>query len=110
MAGFSFYGNTTSGVHKAKQYFVGIKENLELLPKLYGPGWSMRLYYDLDKEDPLMQDLCDLACQHSDLDLCHVRNLPGNPVKDASKIFAMNWRFLPTLDPQVEQFNVSVKI
>jgi len=102
VAGFSFYGNTTSGVHKSKQYFAGIKENLELLPQLYGPGWSMRLYYDLDQADPLMQDLCGLACENSDFDLCHVRNLPGNPVKDASEIFAMNWRFLPTLDPQVE--------
>ena len=30
------------------------------------------------------------------------RSLPGNPVKDASKIFPMNWRFFPTLDHQVD--------
>ena len=104
VAGFSFYGNTSSEVHKGKQFFVGIKENLELLPILYGEEWSMRLYYDLDREDPLMHDLCSLACQHSHLDLCHVRDLPGNPVKDASSIFPMNWRFFPTLDPQVDLF------
>ena len=32
--------------------------------------------------------------------------LPGTPVTDASKIFAMNWRFFPTLDPQVIQETV----
>ena len=30
--------------------------------------------------------------------------LAGNPVRDASEIFAMNWRFLPPLDPQVSVF------
>ena len=32
------------------------------------------------------------------------RNLPGTPVTDASEIFAMNWRFFPTLDPQVDLY------
>ena len=49
-----------------------------------------------------MYQLCDLACQNHHLDLCYVRSLPGAPVTDASKIFAMNWRFFPTLDPQVD--------
>ena len=49
-----------------------------------------------------MSELCDLACSNSHLDLCNVRSLPGTPVKDARKIFAMNWRFFPTLDPQVD--------
>ena len=104
VVGFSFYGNTSSGVHKAKQYFIGIKENLSLVSQLYGKDWSMRLYYDLEKDDPLLDDLCSLACEQPSLDLCYVRDLPGNPVKDASSVFAMNWRFLPTLDPQVDIF------
>ena len=104
VVGFSFYGNTSSGVHKAKQYFIGIKENLSLVSQLYGKDWSMRLYYDLEKDDPLLEDLCSLACEQPSLDLCYVRDLPGNPVKDASSVFAMNWRFLPTLDPQVDIF------
>ena len=33
------------------------------------------------------------------LDLCHVKNIPV--LGDVSKVFAMNWRFLPMLDPQV---------
>ena len=33
--------------------------------------------------------------------MCNVRQLPGVPKVDASEIFPMNWRFFPTLDPQV---------
>ena len=85
---------------KKKGYFEGIVGNLELMPKYY-PGWVMRLYYDLNKKDPVLKDLCELACQHDYLDICDAKHLPGTPFKDASKVFAMNWRFFPTLDPQV---------
>lgn len=80
--------------------FSGIVENLSALPQYY-PGWTMRLYYDLSPGDPLLTDLCSLACRSPSLDLCYVRELPGTPLQDASKVFAMNWRFFPTLDPQV---------
>ena len=33
----------------------------------------MRLYYDIGRDDPLMQDLCQLACDNSNLDICYVR-------------------------------------
>ena len=49
VAGFSFYGNTSSSAHKAKKYFSGIQENLKLLRSEYGEGWSLRLYYDLPR-------------------------------------------------------------
>lgn len=104
VAGFSFYGNTSSSAHKSKKYFEGIKENLRLVRSLYGDDWSMRLYYDLAQSDELMGRLCELACNNNHLDLCNVRQLPGNPVRDASDIFPMNWRFLPPLDPQVSVF------
>ena len=87
----------------------------------------MRLYYDLDKQDSILKDLCDLACHDDKIDICDIKNLPGTPFVshiflidcclfcqrfknsitkkktqvDASKVFAMNWRFFPTLDPQV---------
>ena len=62
----------------------------------------LRLYYDLDPADHQLQlQLCDLACSNNNLDLCNVRRLPGTPVADASSMFPMIWRFLPTLDPQV---------
>ena len=59
---------------------------------LYGADWTVRLYYDLAQSDELMDQLCELACSNSHLDLCYVRELPGNPVRDASDIFPMNWR------------------
>ena len=103
IVGFSFYGNSNSSVHNAKQYFVGIEENLEKMTELYGEDWVMRLYYDLEPSDQqLMGQLCDLACANNNIDLCNIRKLPGTPVEDATKIFAMNWRFFPTLDPQVD--------
>ena len=49
VAGFSFYGNTSSSAHKSKKYFSGIEENLKLLRSEYGEGWSLRLYYDLPR-------------------------------------------------------------
>ena len=100
---YVFYGDSNSKNHKTRRYFEGIKSNLELMKELYGSSWIMRLYYDLDPADQeLMAQLCDLACVDPQLDLCNVRSLPGTPVEDASNMFAMNWRFFPTLDPQVD--------
>jgi len=45
--------------------------------------------------------LCKLACNDSNLDIFDTANLPGIPMKNATDMFAMNWRFFPTLDPQV---------
>ena len=70
------------------------------MPKYY-PGWIVRLYTDYDIEDSIFEKLCNLACRHSNLDICHVKDLPGTPFSDASKFFPMNWRFFPTMDPQV---------
>jgi hypothetical protein len=90
---------------KKKGYFEGIIGNLELMPKYY-PGWIMRLYYDLDKTDPVLKDLCKLACNDPNIDICDAKHLPGTPFIDASKVFAMDWRFFPTLDPQVSQIGI----
>ena len=98
--GFSFYGDINSNHSKKKGYFEGIKDNLDMMPSLY-PDWTMRLYFDLDPNDPIISDLCELACKSEILDLCHAGQLPGVPMVDARKVFPMNWRFFPTLDPQV---------
>jgi len=103
VVGFSYYGDSHSVQHKSKGYLQGIKDNLKALPKFY-PGWVMRLYYDLPPSDPILEQLCSLACSDQNLDLCYIRDLPGTPIKNAKEIFAMNWRFFPTLDPQVEYF------
>ena len=114
--GFSFYGNPNSTKSKERKYFQvksvqfiyrmtgfiqGIADNLELLPRHY-PGWIIRVYYDLEPDDPELKLLCDLACSAPSLDICHVRNNPASG--DISQIFAMNWRFFPTLDPNVDMF------
>jgi len=103
IVGFSFYGDINSNIEKVKGYFEGIGENLKLMPMHY-PGWIMRLYFDLDRKDPVLHELCKLACNDSNLDICDAENLPGIPVKNATEVFAMNWRFFPTLDPQVRVF------
>ena len=59
----------------------------------------IRLYYDLKADHPLMEELCQVACGDANIDLCYVRDIPA--AGDVSKVFAMNWRFLPCLDDQV---------
>ena len=97
-----FRATNSEGQKVPKGFVEGIKGNLDLMPTYY-PGWVMRLYIDYDLDDPIIRKLCNLACkpQYSNLDICHMKQLPGTPLKDARKIFPMNWRFFPTLDPQV---------
>lgn len=101
---FSFYGSTNSTEHQKKKYWSGIEENLALVEALYGEGWSMRVYHDLLSSSPLHQQLCSLACSSTFLDLCPVAELPSSSPSNASSIFPMVWRFLPTLDPQVDLY------
>jgi len=98
--GFSFYDNPKNpNKAKERKYFQGIEANLNLVSKHY-PGWLVRVYYDLTPDSETMKSLCQLACNQPSLDICHVRSIPSNG--DISKVFAMNWRFFPLLDPQVE--------
>ena len=100
VVGFSFYGDINSNLSIEKGYFEGLLENLKLIPLRY-PGWIMRLYFDINKNDSIMHALCKLACSDTNLDICDTANLPGIPLKNASKIFPMDWRHFSTLDPQV---------
>lgn len=100
--GFSFYDNPKNpNKAKERKYFQGIEANLDLVSKHY-PGWLVRVYYDLKPESETMKSLCQLACNQPSLDICHVRSIPSNG--DISKVFAMNWRFFPVLDPQVDAY------
>ena len=98
---FSFYGSTNSTEHLKKKYWTGIEENLALVEALYGAGWSVRIYHNLKESSSLHQQLCNLACSSTFLDLCPVADLPSSYPSNVSSIFPMVWRFLPTLDPQV---------
>ena len=86
---------------RRRNYTNGIATNLRRIPGVYGPAWSARLYHDLPPGHPLATHLCTLACSHPILDLCPVAALPLPLLANASAMFPMNWRFLPTLDPQV---------
>ena len=83
-----------------RDYFVGIERNLSLMKKFYGTNWIMRLYYHLSKNSTNWQRLCTLVCQDSNIDICDVENNPkfGN----ISNVFPLNWRFLPSIDDQVD--------
>ena len=101
---FSFYGNSSSPNHLLRGFFQGISSDMFFIPKsiwnysmlqgiqinaevvreLYDSSWVMRLYYDIGRDDPLMQDLCQLACNNSNLDICYVREW-------ASQLFNLPW-------------------
>ena len=83
-----------------RDYFVGIERNLSLMKRFYGTDWIMRLYYHMSKNSTNWQRLCTLVCQDSNIDICDVENNPkfGN----ISNVFPLNWRFLPSVDDQVD--------
>ena len=55
---------------------MGIAENLKLMKQYYGPDWAMRLYYDIPDDSVYFQDLCKLACDNKELDLCDSNSNP----------------------------------
>ena len=48
MVSFTFYHDARVKNEKQKNFSAGISGNLALVRRLYGAGWTMRLYYDLD--------------------------------------------------------------
>jgi len=54
-------------------YFMGIRENLNLIHQYY-PGYVMRLYYQASKT--VKEQLCEIACSESSLDLCPASAIP----------------------------------
>ena len=101
---FAFYGDPKSAVHQRRGYFEGIRANLEAISSFYNSSWVVRLYHDIGSDDPLMADLCRLACSTDRLDLCSVNQLPHPTLAKAVHMFPMIWRFFPTLDTQVDAF------
>ena len=83
-----------------RKYFLGIKENLELIRKFY-PGWTMRLYYQVNEyQGDVMKQLCELACNNMELDIC---DATAN-----SKLFgAVEWFTRTTKD---QLLNVTVPV
>ena len=93
-----FYGDVSTDYHKKRGFLLGIIRNLNLMPKYY-PDWTMRVYVELDTNEPIFDEL---ACESDVLDLCHAGMLPGTPMVDARRVYPMLWRCVfPTLDPLV---------
>ena len=85
-----------------RKYFLGIKENLNLMRKFY-PGWTMRLYYQVNEyQGDVMKKLCQLACTEPELDLCDASDNPK--LGNATMLYPLLWRFLPVIDRQVDYF------
>lgn len=57
----------------------GILKNADLIPKIYGEGWTMRVYHSVTKRrfPKVHQVLCQTQCLYPHLDLCHVDAVPG---------------------------------
>merc|ERR1712029_80949 len=99
---YIFYGDPNNPYpNKKRDYLGGVKENLALVTKYY-PGYVLRLYIDLEENDPIWTELKRLEQNVTNLDLCDVKSLPGTQFGNAKQVFAMVWRFFPTLDPQVD--------
>ena len=63
-----------------KQYYNGIYKNYKAIQDFY-PGWTMRLYHDLDQNNPQSKEICEFACRNTNIDLCDVTNIPGSDDK-----------------------------
>ena len=73
----------------------------------------MRLYFSSSLKRIVQKDLCKIACENSNLDLCKMDDLPGVTVTESDIVgtnyyvkqkvvdLPMVWRFLPVIDKQV---------
>ena len=89
-------------VSSQRKYFLGIKENLDLMRKFY-PGWTMRVYYQVNEyQGQVIKRLCELVCSEPELDICDANANPK--LGNASMLYPLLWRFLPVIDRQVDYF------
>ena len=101
---YSLFGELESIENKTRGYFDGIENNLKIILKLY-PGWTVRLYHEYDVGSSTLAKLCKIACKYSIFDLCNVKKIPFfRNIENVTKILPLNWRFFPTMDPQVTLF------
>ena len=85
---FLFYEHERTRVYERKLnksfeypgYFGGIEDNLLLQPNFY-PSWKIRLYHEIQQDDPLMEILQRYSIQYDYLDICHVHQLPNQLLK-----------------------------
>ena len=105
--GFTFYEpikpeNSTKEDKSKRNYFQGIIDNLQLAKDKYGSDWIVRVYYHVNKDSPVMKQLCDLACAEPNLDLCDAEDNPR--LGNATLLYPLIWRFLPAMDVNVDLY------
>ena len=106
IVGFTYYepikeeNGTENKAHR--NYLEGLIENIQLVKEKYGPEYTVRLYYHVNKTSPVMKKLCDLACHEPNLDLCDATKNPR--LGDATLLYPLIWRFLPVIDVNVDLF------
>ena len=72
---FTYYGGDTFDTF-SRDYFAGVRANLEALKQFYPEDFRMRLYYQIPRESPQFRDVCAMACVESRLDICDVKANP----------------------------------
>ena len=49
---------------------AGIEKNFLNMQSMYGSEWVMRLYYNIQGNQELLDHICSLACFKSNIELC----------------------------------------
>ncbi len=62
VVGFSIYGDLSDNTRKEREFIEGIAGNLQLMPRFY-PGWTMRLYFELDDTHPIKKVSWCMKCR-----------------------------------------------
>ena len=58
-------------------FFNGFQNNIVLLPVHY-PGWTIRIYHDIEETDPLHNLFCEFSCKYPTVDFCYVNKVPSS--------------------------------
>ena len=66
---FTFFVGPTFDKLK-RDYLAGIEKNFLNMQSMYGSEWVMRLYYNIQGNQELLDHICSLACFKSNIELC----------------------------------------
>ncbi|XP_047493352.1 uncharacterized protein LOC125041958 [Penaeus chinensis] len=85
-------------------YLSQMRGTVSSIKKHY-PGWLVRIYHNVTLDDKKSsEELCRLYCDHDNVDLCHVHNLPELGNLTNKGVFGRFWRFSVMGDPTVDVF------
>ena len=70
------------------------------MKKYFGSEWTLRVYFQMPKSSPQWDRLCNLKCSDPQIDICDIEKNPR--FDNLASVFPLNWRFLPSMDSQVD--------